>query len=124
VAGGVAHVFARGNRQQLIFLDATDRRRYLDLLGRVARRLRWRCLAYCLMDNHVHLLIETRLPNLGRGMRELHGDYAQLFNKRHDRSGHLFQGLDVEQPRRDLSGLRAGLAGSRAPAEPLRRARR
>ena len=44
------------------------------------------------MGNHVHLLIETRTPNLGFGMQRLHGTYAQSFNSRHDQVGHLFQG--------------------------------
>ena len=49
-------------------------------------------LAYCLMKNHVHLLVETPEPNLGAGMQRLHGLHAQTFNKRHQHSGHLFQG--------------------------------
>ena len=53
---------------------------------------RWRLLAYCLMPNHVHLLIETPLANLGVGMQWLHGLYAREFNDRHGRSGHVFQG--------------------------------
>jgi putative transposase len=92
VAGGIHHVFARGNRRQRIYLDAADCWRYLDLLGQVVARTRWRCLAYCLLDNHVHLLIETPETNLGAGMQLLHGTYAQQFNWRHGRSGHLFQG--------------------------------
>jgi REP element-mobilizing transposase RayT len=88
----VHHVTARGNRQQAIYLDADDRETYLRLLGQVAELRRWLCLAYCLMDNHVHLLIETPEGGLGRGMQLLHGLYAETFNKRHGRSGHLFQG--------------------------------
>lgn len=62
------------------------------MLERVTRFSQWQCLTYCLMNNHVHLLIETPKPNLGRGMQRLHGDYARAFNDRHERSGHLFQG--------------------------------
>jgi putative transposase len=89
---GIHHVYARGNGRQAVFLDDVDRRRYLALLGRVVVRSRWWCLAYCLMGNHVHLLVETREPNLGAGMQSLHGRYAQAFNQRHRRDGHLFQG--------------------------------
>ena len=64
---------------------------YLGILRGTVRHCRWRLLAYCLMDNHVHLLIETREPNLGSGMRRLHGTYAQRFNIRHGTCGHLFQ---------------------------------
>ena len=91
-AGAIQHVYARGNNQRRIFLDDHDRRRYLRLLGHVVRAKRWRCLAYCLMDNHVHLLIETPEPNLGAGMQLLHGLYGWAHNKRHGTSGHVFQG--------------------------------
>lgn len=86
------HVYARGNDRRRIYLDNLDRATYLILFARVVRRMRWRCLAYCLMENHVHLLIETPEPNLGAGMQRLHGNYAQTFNERHGRSGHVFQG--------------------------------
>jgi putative transposase len=90
--GAVVHVYARGNRKQVIYADDVDRESYLVLLGHVVARQRWRCLAYCLMDNHVHLLVETPQPNLGTGMQRLHGMHAQAFNKRHRHSGHVFQG--------------------------------
>lgn len=88
---GVYHVTARGNRKQLIFVDDKDRARYLSMLGRATVRTAWRCLGFCLMGNHVHLLIETRVPNLGVGMHWLQGIYAQSFNRRHKFTGHLFQ---------------------------------
>jgi REP element-mobilizing transposase RayT len=53
---------------------------------------RWRCLAFCLMENHVHLLVETPSANLAVGMQWLHGLYARTFNERHGLVGHLFQG--------------------------------
>jgi REP element-mobilizing transposase RayT len=84
-------VYARGVERRLIFVDDDDRRFYLQLLFAVIRQFRWRCLSYCLMPNHVHLLIETREANLGRGMHMLHGVYAQSFNERWTRVGHLFQ---------------------------------
>ena len=55
-------------------------------------RFGWHCLSYCLMGNHVHLIIETPEPNLGAGMQWLHGRYAATFNARHGFSGHVFQG--------------------------------
>jgi REP element-mobilizing transposase RayT len=92
VEGGVHHVYARGNDGRLVYRDDLDRVMYLRMLGRVVRRNAWRCLAYCLMDNHLHLLIETPKPNLGSGMQWLHGLYAQTYNERHGRNGHVFQG--------------------------------
>jgi len=90
--GGIFHVFARGNGKQAIYFDDDDRRTYLRMLGSAVERHKWRCLAYCLMENHVHLLIETPQANLAVGMQRFHGLYAQTFNERHGRSGHLFQG--------------------------------
>ena len=91
-AGGVFHVIARGNERATVFRDDRDRERFLEILGGVANRYRWRVLAYCLMGNHFHLLVMTLEPTLARGMRQLNGVYAQWFNRRHRRVGHLFQG--------------------------------
>ena len=91
VEPGIHHVYARGNNRELIFFDDADRRAYLGLLGQSIDRQRWRCLSYCLMPNHVHLLIETTVPNLSAGMQWLHGAYGHLFNRRHERCGHVFQ---------------------------------
>jgi putative transposase len=91
-AGAIHHVFARGNRRETVFVNDNDRMTYLAMLGAAARRCRWSCLSFCLMDNHFHLLIETPVPNLGIGMQRLQGAYAQTFNKRHTKVGHVFQG--------------------------------
>ena len=91
VAGGIFHVYARGNDRRDLFLDPLDHTRYLRLLERAVRHCRWHMLSYCLMPNHVHLLVETPEANLGQGMHHAHGPYAQLFNKKHGRCGHVFQ---------------------------------
>jgi len=90
--GAVYHIISRGNAKQSIFLDESDRRTFLKLLSSVVERFNWLCHAYCLMDNHYHLIIETPDGNLSRGMRQLNGVYTQGFNRRHGRDGHLFQG--------------------------------
>ncbi len=90
--GALYHLTARGNARQTIFEDDADRRRFLRLLGREVEQQGWLCYAYCLMDNHYHLLIETPEGNLVNGMRRLNGAYTQGFNRRHLRVGHLFQG--------------------------------
>jgi REP element-mobilizing transposase RayT len=92
IAGGIYHLLARGNERRPIFADDADRRRFLELLSEVKERYRWRVLCYCLMGNHYHLLAQTPEPNLARGMRQLNGVYAQSFNRRHARVGHLLQG--------------------------------
>lgn len=86
------HVTARGNAQQDIYLADDDRTLFLSVLAEVINRFGWICHAYCLMDNHYHLLIETPEANLSRGMRQLNGVYTQRFNREHGRVGHVFQG--------------------------------
>ena len=83
---------ARGNEQKAIVRDDLDREDWLATFGLVCARFDWRCLEWCLMDNHFHFVLETRKANLARGMQQLNGRYAQRFNQRHDRVGHLFQG--------------------------------
>ena len=90
IADGVYHVFNRGVARLPIFVDTRDRFRFLDGLAEVVERGSWACLAYCLMGNHFHLLVRTPGPDLDRGMQRLQGLYAQAFNRRHDREGHLF----------------------------------
>jgi putative transposase len=86
------HVTVRGTARCSIFEDDADRERYLRILAGVVDETGWKVLAYCLMGNHVHLLILTPKGNLATGMRLLSGTYAQWFNRRHGRVGHLFQG--------------------------------
>ncbi len=88
----IYHVTSRGNARRKIFLDDADRQAFLATLAWVVERFGWICHAYCLMDNHFHLLIETPDPNLSRGMRQLNGVYTQGFNRRHRKVGHVFQG--------------------------------
>jgi putative transposase len=90
--GALYHVTSRGNAGQDAFFSDTDRVRFMDVFGDIVERFRWMCHAYCLMSNHYHLLIETPSANLSRGMRHLNGVYTQSFNRKHKRSGHVFQG--------------------------------
>src|SRR5204862_7980645 len=80
------------NAFQDVFLDQNDRTRFLKSFSDISVRLDWQVLAYCLMDNHYHLLVHTASPSLAQGMRDLNSAYAQHFNRHHDRVGHLFQG--------------------------------
>jgi putative transposase len=91
-AGGIFHITARGNRRQAIFHDDLDRELFLRLFHRVIRRRSWDYLAYCLMSNHFHLVIQTPTASLSVGMHELSGIYARRFNERHTFDGHLFDG--------------------------------
>lgn len=71
--GALYHVTSRGNERKPIFKDDTDRELFLDILSHVTDRFNWLCHAYCLMDNHYHLVIETPDGNLSKGMRQLNG---------------------------------------------------
>jgi putative transposase len=88
----IYHVTSRGVARADIFLDDHDCRRFVGLLRRVAERRNWRCPAYTLMTNHYHLLVESRIEELSAGMRTLNGSYAQRFNEKYVRVGHVFQG--------------------------------
>lgn len=91
-AGAVYHITSRGNERKAVFKGDQDRLNFLNTLQHVNKRYNWICHAYCLMDNHYHLLIETPDGNLAIGMRQLNGVYTQLVNKLHGRAGHLLQG--------------------------------
>ncbi len=74
-----------------IYRDDRDRREFLDLLGQVFESHSVECHAYCLMSNHYHLVFTTRRANLSDTVKQLNGTYAQRWNERHGRTGHVFQ---------------------------------
>ena len=73
-----------------IYGDDNDRRNFLSLLVLVVQNYEWTCQAFCLMTNHYHLVLDTTQVNLSDGMQVLNGDYAQGFNGKYGRWGHLF----------------------------------
>jgi putative transposase len=85
------HLTTRGVDRRAIFLDDDDRRFFLRLLGRVVRLDGFVIHAYCLMTNHVHVLVETPRANLAHGMQRLLAHYAREHNARAGRRGHLFE---------------------------------
>jgi REP element-mobilizing transposase RayT len=90
--GVLYHVIARGNHRQKTFFAAADYQAYLDRLGRYRKQFGVTVHAYCLMPNHVHLLVETGSPPLSRFMQGVQQSYTQYFNRHHRKVGHLFQG--------------------------------
>jgi len=86
------HVIARGNRKQKVFWNDEDYNDYLSKLESYRGKFGFIMHAYCLMPNHVHLLIETGDIPISRIMHGLQSSYTQAFNKRHEKVGHLFQG--------------------------------
>jgi putative transposase len=87
---GFFHITARGVEQRPIYLDSEDRRSFLALFGSTVRRHSWELYAFCLMGNHYHVVLETTREALSNGVQWLNGGYAQRFNERHGRWGHLF----------------------------------
>jgi putative transposase len=87
---GYFHITARGVEQRAIYLDAEDCRSFLALFGSTVRRHRWDLYAFCLMTNHYHAVLEATREELSEGVQQLNGAYAQHFNRRHGRWGHLF----------------------------------
>ena len=71
--GAVYHITSRGNERKAIFSDDQDRKTFLNTLADVTLRYNWLCHAYCLMENHYHLLVDTPDGNLSIGMRQLNG---------------------------------------------------
>jgi putative transposase len=92
VPNAVYHVTQRSTDREVLFIDDADFATFCELLELAALRARWRLHAFCLMTNHVHLLIQTPEPTLPRGMQFLMGEYVEGFNERHDRRGALVQG--------------------------------
>lgn len=90
--GAIYHLTSRGDRREPIFEDDEDRNLFLSLVGHAMSRYDAAVLAYCLMDNHYHLVVQTRQGNLSRLMQRLNGAYTQAYNRRHNKVGHLFQG--------------------------------
>lgn len=90
--GAFYHITSRGNEQKAVFKNKRDRTKFLEYLESASERYSAVIHAYCMMDNHYHLLLETPSGNLPQIMRHINGAYTTYFNARRDRSGHLFQG--------------------------------
>ena len=89
--GAVYHVICRGNNRQAVFRDDQDRKRYLEKLSFYCEQKGVDLLCYCLLTNHVHLLLETPGGNLSKMMQPFQTSYTVFFNKRHGRTGHVFE---------------------------------
>src|SRR2546428_13156526 len=90
--GAIYHVMNRGDRQEPIFEDDSDRERFLETLAEACAKTGWQVHAYCLMENHFHLVMETPQANLVAGMHWLLSTYTARFNRRHRRGGDRLYG--------------------------------
>jgi len=87
----VYHVMIRGNEGKKIFLDDDDRTRFIETLRDKNKENKFSVYAYCLMDNHVHLVISEGADTISKIMQRINISYAYYFNKKYGRKGHLFQ---------------------------------
>ena len=123
--GLLYHVIARGNRRQPIFLGSSYYHAYLARLTAYRTRYRLMLYAYCLMPNHLHLLLETSATPLSVFMQGLQQSYTQHFNRTHGTVGHLFQGRYKATNRPDVGVveivIRADGEARRFSGRPARR---
>jgi REP element-mobilizing transposase RayT len=91
IPGGIYHLFTRGSNRQAIFTFDGDRVDFLFCLERAISRTQASCLAYCLMSNHYHLVVETHDGRVSPMMQALNGGYSNRFNRRYERDAHLFR---------------------------------
>lgn len=107
--GAFYHVTSRGNERKAVFKSSRDREKFLEYLESASQRYDALIHAYCMMDNHYHLLLETPSGNLPQIMRHINGAYTTYFNVKRDRAGHLFQGrykailVDMDEYAKELS---------------------
>lgn len=90
--GACYHIMLQGNNRQDIFLSNQDRRFFLALLRGYKERYELKVFAYCIMNNYVHLLLETGKPNLSKVMQGFNTAYTKYFNQKHNTIGHVLQG--------------------------------
>ncbi|QJW48599.1 transposase [bacterium BFN5] len=88
---GFYHVMMRGNERKSVFLDEDDKNRFVDIMLQKKDGASSRLYAYCVMDNHVHVLIQEGEQSLERFMKRIGVTYAAYFNKKYNRVGHVFQ---------------------------------
>ena len=90
-AGEYLHIIVRGVGKQILFEDDADRKKYLFFLKRFRTESNISILAYCLMENHVHLLVHDSDASVSSFMKKIGVSYALYYNRKYDRTGHLFQ---------------------------------
>lgn len=88
---GTYHIMLRGNERKSLFPEEEDYRKFLQILATKKRDDSFLLYAYCLMSNHLHLLIREKKQNISQIMKRINIAYAYYFNKKYNRVGHVFQ---------------------------------
>ena len=95
---GIYHCILRGIDKQDIFLEDMDRYKFINEIIKTKEKYKYELYAYCLMDNHVHLMIKDTNNSIHKIMQSLTISYSEYFNKKYDRTGHLFQNRFLSKP--------------------------
>ncbi|NOX16199.1 MAG: hypothetical protein GXP61_09305 [Epsilonproteobacteria bacterium] len=90
-SAGFHHIYNRGVERRIVFSEQKDKEKFLDIVCEVSLYYDFVIHGYVIMDNHYHLLLENKRENLSAGMRQINSTYAQYFNKKEKRIGHLWQ---------------------------------
>ncbi|HWP96048.1 MAG TPA: transposase [Syntrophomonadaceae bacterium] len=98
---GIYHIIIRGNERKNVFQDSEDKQRFLDGIEAKKKDSSFLLYAYCLMDNHVHLLLNTYNDNLAEIMKSIGVRYASFYNWKYHRVGHVFQDRFKSEPIED-----------------------
>lgn len=88
---GIYHIMLRGINRQTIFEEDEDKRRFLGTLQKYKTISKYSIYSYCLMDNHVHLLLKETKESLSESIKRICSSYVYWYNMKYERSGHLFQ---------------------------------
>ena len=106
----VYHIMLRGNNRETIFIDAEDKSKVIDTLGDKKKDEEYYLYAYCVMDNHIHLIIREGKDPIARTVKRIAASYAYFFNKKYKRIGHVFQDRfrseNIEDERYLLAAIR------------------
>ncbi|WP_087974264.1 transposase [Oceanobacillus rekensis] len=89
---GIYHIMVRGINRQTIFEDDEDKKRFLETLKKYKEICNYQIYGYCLMDNHVHLLLRETDESISEAIKRISSSYVYWYNMKYERSGHLFQG--------------------------------
>ena len=90
-SSGIYHIILRGINRQSIFEDAEDRMKLIEDLAKYKEIGQYRIFAYCLMDNHIHILLQETQEPISMMIQRVSSSYVIWYNRRHERCGHLFQ---------------------------------
>ena len=102
---GYSHMIVRGNNKQILFEEEEDYKFFIKRMGEYSREEETRICAYCLMDNHAHILTCDQEGRAGKMMGRLTTSYAQYYNRKYERNGHVFQGRYLSEPVNDEAYL-------------------